>query len=128
VRTREEKQPQTGVLRRDCANETAGHVLAHVYAVRDAPTLDRSGCGKIEDLEARLAIHRVQCHPIPGRCSAGTVTSIISILQSRVTARSGPAGIASWSRFVRRFGVTDDCDWACAPWMTAKDTEPAIIS
>jgi putative transposase len=66
-----------GNIRAKLPDETAGEVLAHVYAVRDAPTLDAAraaadrfantfarkypaavGCFT-EDLEALLAIHRV---------------------------------------------------------------------
>jgi putative transposase len=66
-----------GNIRSKLPDETAGEVLAHVYAVRDAPTLDAAraaadrfastfareypaavGCFT-EDLEALLAIHRV---------------------------------------------------------------------
>jgi putative transposase len=64
-------------LRAKLPEETAGEVLAHIYAVRDAPTLDvaRAGADRFihtyardypsavacfsDDLEALLAIHRV---------------------------------------------------------------------
>jgi putative transposase len=64
-------------IRAKLPDETAGEVLAHVYAVRDAPTLDaaRAAAGRFtstfarghpsaaacfqDDLEAMLAIHRV---------------------------------------------------------------------
>jgi putative transposase len=66
-----------GNLRTKLPDETAGEVLAHVYAVRDAPTLDSARVAAdrfantysreypaavtcfTEDLEALLAIHRV---------------------------------------------------------------------
>jgi transposase-like protein len=66
-----------GNIRAKLPDETAGEVLAHVYAVRDAPTLDAARaaadrfvntCGRqypaavacfTEDLDALLAIHRV---------------------------------------------------------------------
>jgi transposase-like protein len=66
-----------GNIRAKLPDETAGEVLAHVYAVRDAPTLDaaRAAADRFvntygreypaavacftEDLEALLAIHRV---------------------------------------------------------------------
>jgi putative transposase len=64
-------------IRSKLPDETAGEVLAHVYAVRDAPTMDaaRAAAGRFtgtfardypaavacfaDDLEAMLAIHRV---------------------------------------------------------------------
>jgi transposase-like protein len=64
-------------IRAKLPDETAGEVLAHVYAVRDAPTLDaaRAAADRVvntyqrsypsavacftDDLEALLAIHRV---------------------------------------------------------------------
>jgi transposase-like protein len=66
-----------GNIRAKLPDETAGEVLAHLYAVRDAPTLDAARaaadrfintCGRdypaavacfTDDLEALLAIHRV---------------------------------------------------------------------
>ena len=66
-----------GNLRAKLPDETAGQVLAHVYAVRDAPTLDaaRAAADRFintygreypaavacftDDLDALLAIHRV---------------------------------------------------------------------
>ncbi len=66
-----------GNIRAKLPDETAGEVLAHVYAVRDAPTLDAARaaadrfintCGRqypaavacfTDDLDALLAIHRV---------------------------------------------------------------------
>lgn len=69
-----------GNIRAKLPDETASEILAHVYAVRDAPTLDaaRAAADRFastfareypaavacftEDLKALLAIHRVPVH------------------------------------------------------------------
>ena len=69
--------PRLGNIRAKLPDETAGQVLAHLYAVRDAPTLDaaRAAADRFittygreypaavaclsDDLDALLAIHRV---------------------------------------------------------------------
>ena len=84
--------PPTAILidiRAKLPDETAGEVLAHVYAVRDAPTLDaaRAAADRVvntyqreypaavgcfaDDLEALLAIHRV---PVRHRIRVRTTT------------------------------------------------------
>jgi transposase-like protein len=80
-------------IRAKLPDETAGEVLAHVYAVRDAPTLDaaRAAADRFantfsreypaevacftEDLDALLAIHRV---PVRHRIRVRTTDEIVN--------------------------------------------------